>query len=236
MSKRSIQTTHGNSSFQQRLTAYSTVAVAGAACALATAPKAEAAIVYSGALNDTVTASGIGSYFNLTTFAFGASYTAVNGGNTAAPALNLWGTASSYAYLYPSSTTVNRFEANAAGATLELSGGTAIGPASTYGTTRTGPTGGIITNGGWTANTTGYFGIKFLDPTTGLTDYGWVYATMSGTPSTTPSVILGAAYDNTGAGILAGQTGAVPEPGTLGLLAAGALGAGALAWRRRQAA
>ena len=220
---------------QRRLTAYSALAAAGA-CTVAAAPKAEAAIVYSGALNDTVAATTTGSYFNLTSFAFGTSYTAVNGGSTTAPALNLWGTSTTYAYLYPSATTVNRFVANASGATLELSAGTVIGASSTYGTSRSGPTGGIIANGGWAANTTGYFGIKFLNPTTGLTDYGWVYASVSGTPSTTQTVILGAAYDNTGASIAAGQTSAVPEPGTVGALAFGAVGTGALAWRRRKQA
>ena len=63
-----------------------------------------------------------------------------------------------------------------------------------------------------------------------------MYASVSGTPSTTQTVILGAAYDNTGASIAAGQTSAVPEPGTVGALAFGAVGTGALAWRRRKQA
>lgn len=238
MIKGNTNTIQGNPSFQNRLTAYSTLAVAGA-CAVAAAPSsAQADIIYSGPLNLSVTVSSLGSYFNLTSFAFGASYTAVSGGSTTAPVLNLWGSSGSspFSYLYPSATTVNRFEATTATSNVikELALGDQIGITSPYTTSRTGATGGPVTNGGWTGETTGYFGIKFLNGTT--TEYGWVQAFLPATISAAdPIKILGAAYDNTGAAITAGA-GAVPEPGTVGCLAAGVIGAASLAWRRRQVA
>ena len=223
-----------HTSLQRRLTAYSTLAAAGA-CSIAAAPKAEASVVSSGPLSDSVTVSALGSYFNLTTFAFGSSFSAVSGGDTTAPVLNLWGTTASYSYLYPSSTTINRFVATTAASNivLELTGGSVVGPGSNYTTSRTGATGGPVTNGGWVGGTTGYFGVKFLSGTT--TDYGWVEAFLPTTPTAAnPIEILGAAYENTGAAITIPN--AVPEPGTVGALAMGALGSGAVAWRRRRKA
>lgn len=81
-------------------------------------------------------------------------------------------------------------------------------------------------------NQTGYVGFKFTDPNISTqTDFGWVRIGVNQTE--TQLTIFSAAYDNTGASITAGQTGAVPEPGSLGLLAGGA---GCLAaWRLRKA-
>lgn len=218
-----------SSTLQNRLTAYSTLAVAGACAAAATPDNAQAAVVYSGPLNLSVTVSTLGSYFNLANFTFGANYAAVNGGDTTAPAINLWGTGSTFTYLYPSASTINRFVSTGTAQT-DLSAGDMIASTSTYGTSRA-PS-ALGTAGGWTANTTGYLGIRFLSGTT--TDYGWLQIFYPGTPTAAnPIKILGSAYDNSGASITAGQ---VPEPGTVAFLAAGALGAGTMAWRRRKAA
>jgi hypothetical protein len=70
----------------------------------------------------------------------------------------------------------------------------------------------------------GYVGFKFDKD--GGTHYGWISVNMAGV-SGNAFTILGVAYnDVAGEGILAG----VPEPGSLGLLATGAVGM--LLWRR----
>lgn len=229
-----------SSSFQRRLTAYSTLAAAGA-CAVAAAPhNTEASIVYSGPVNIAVPATATGGFINLVTFAVGTSYAAVNGGNAAAPALNLWGTSASRAWLYPTSSGVNRFVSDASNNPLELSAGASIGLTSIYGTTTEPnsltPSGG---SGVWTGGTTGYLGFRFLNGS--LVEYGWaqIFVPVGAPTSTNPIRLLGLAFENTGLGILAGQTStsAVPENGnTLALLAAGCVASGAFAWRRRKAA
>ena len=77
-----------NASFQRRLTSYCALFAAGA-CAAALAPEAQASVVYSGPLNVSVPASAAGNYTNLVTFAIGASYASVSGGDATAPAVNL---------------------------------------------------------------------------------------------------------------------------------------------------
>ena len=87
--------------------------------------------------------------------------------------------------------------------------------------------------------TGGYLGVHFLNETTGVVNYGWVQ--LSTTAGTTPAqgfpaTILGYAFDNTGAGILAGQ---IPEPGTSAMLSLGAFALGATGvrrWRQRRQA
>ena len=218
---------------QRRLTAYSALAAAGA-CAVAAAPQAKANIVYSGSVNIAVPATASGDYINTVTFAVGTTYASVNGGDATAPVINFWGTSASRAWFYPTSSTVDRFVSDASNNPLELVAGTLISMSSIY-RTSTEPnsltTSG--TSGVWTGGTTGYLGYKFLNGTT--TEYGWALVSVPGGSPTTanPIRVLGLAYDNTGAGIAAG---AVPEPGTVGALAFGAMGAGALAWRRRKAA
>jgi hypothetical protein len=71
--------------------------------------------------------------------------------------------------------------------------------------------------------------------------YGWVHFSLPEGPANVPHslsslVIHGYGYNDTaGASIRAGQTTDVPEPGTLALLAAGVVGVGAGAARRRAA-
>lgn len=77
--------------------------------------------------------------------------------------------------------------------------------------------------------TSGYIGFSFDN--SGTTNYGWIEVTYN---AATGNLVMGDfAYEDSGAGILAGATG-VPEPSCLGLLALGATGL--LARRRRQAA
>ena len=88
------------------------------------------------------------------------------------------------------------------------------------------------TGGYWANVTNRYLGLEF--EINGQEHYGWARLSVTNGPDISiDTVLTGYAY-NTVAGqqILAGQ-GAVPEPGTLGLLALGSLGLGF--WRRRKA-
>jgi hypothetical protein len=93
---------------------------------------------------------------------------------------------------------------------------------------------GTSINGDWDANgETGYFGFRFVleedspNALAGTTVYGWAEVQRL---SESSGRVLEWAYDDAGDGIL---VGAIPEPGTLGMLALGAVGIAAL--RRRRA-
>ncbi len=223
-----------NLSLQNRLTTYSTLAVAGA-CALAVVPQAEAAIVYSGQLNQAIPPTSTGAFINLSSFTYSTTAAGAQGGDTAAPLLNLWGTTAARAWLYPTSSTVNRFVSTATGNfPLELALNAPIDAAATYGTSATPSALTVATGTQWAPSSTGYLGFKFLNGAT--TEYGWALISVpaAGPTAADPIRLLGVAYENTGAGITAGA-GAVPEPTSVAALAVGAVGAAA-AWRRRKAA
>lgn len=76
----------------------------------------------------------------------------------------------------------------------------------------------------------GYLGFRF--DTGAGTQYGWARVDMDGAPYN-GYTLIDWAYADPGEAIAVGQTGVIPEPGSLGLLAAGAVGL--LAWRRARA-
>lgn len=85
--------------------------------------------------------------------------------------------------------------------------------------------------GHWLAAGTGFIGFKFNDGS-GV-QYGWARLTMDGSGNGNTFTLVDFAYGDPGDQVMTGQTTAVPEPGSLGLLAAGA--AGLLLWRRQRA-
>ena len=82
-------------------------------------------------------------------------------------------------------------------------------------------------NSQWASITTGYMAFKFN--VGGGTQYGWAQIHMNG-PSTNTFTLIDYAFADPGQAIVAGQ---IPEPGSLGLLAAGAVGL--LLWRQSRA-
>jgi hypothetical protein len=80
---------------------------------------------------------------------------------------------------------------------------------------------------GWVLNAVNYFGFRFHNDTANAIRYG--YGVMHVGATATDRTLVSLHYENTGAGI---NVVAVPEPGTLGLLAVGV--AGLLAGRRRR--
>jgi len=95
---------------------------------------------------------------------------------------------------------------------------------------------GHKTSGPW-ANKSGYLGFKFVSNS--KTDFGWAHLKVNVRQSVLPIMsgsISEFAYDAVpGQTIRAGQTSAIPEPGTLSLLALGAAGLAVLRRRKRSA-
>lgn len=87
-------------------------------------------------------------------------------------------------------------------------------------------------------NLNGYLGVQFTGSSG--TVYGWIGYTgtigVNGDSLPSDGTITGFAYETTGAAINAGDMGAVPEPSTLGMLAAGAAGLAFMRSRRKKAA
>ena len=206
----------------------------GAAAAFAAAPSAHADVIYT---NLTATPLGIansidGIYLNVVTGVSGSTGAAVAGWDLSAynnnAGLTFYGAAS------PSGIIATGTPGTGAVATA-LSFGALISSSGQFNQFQT--KGFEFQTGGMN-----YLGFRFLNESTGAQNYGWLLINSSpgaGLNVGFPASILGYAYENTGASILAGQTSAtpVPEPATyalFGLAFAGA--AGLSAWRRRRTA
>ena len=90
---------------------------------------------------------------------------------------------------------------------------------------------------GWTVGQPGYFGFRFSPSANGVDWlYGWGTMTIDlAAPEGTGYQITSAYYDDIlNEPILAGDTGVIPEPSSIALIALGA--AGIAGWRRRRAA
>lgn len=82
----------------------------------------------------------------------------------------------------------------------------------------------------WLSAGTGYIGFRF-NLGSGF-QYGWAQVNMLEGATGNSFTLVGYAWADLGTAIVAGQTTAVPEPGSLALLAVG--GAGLLAWRQKR--
>ena len=86
---------------------------------------------------------------------------------------------------------------------------------------------------GSTGTVTAFFGFSFDNTALTGRNFGWgriVITAAGGLP--TSFTLVDYAYDDSGAGIHAGDTGVVPEPGSAGLIGLLALAAGAGGMRR----
>lgn len=204
----------------------SAIALASGAGVVATSDNAEAAIIFSGAVNIAIPITGDGLYLNVVTGASGVTpATAPTGWDlnpySADPASNsfhLWGAlsgANGGTWLNPTGTQYN------------LISGTPIGPTGTF--TRTGNS--LDIGPQFNLNSSDNFlGFRFQnEAAANQTQFGWLQLRMGA--NTGDRTIVGYAYEDTGAAIIT----AVPEPSALALLATGAAGLFA-ARRRRQMA
>jgi hypothetical protein len=197
---------------------------------LMTASKADADIVYSGPLSLSVPTTNLlgGIYFDLTKP--GSSFIPSTSGAGPAEGLNTvlpgWdvnfyrtGAGNLRWYYNGGALTVS----NAVGHVAALGAGVMIDGSSGLGTRQT-----MVPE---FTGTTAFMGVKFFDAANAPL-FGWIRIT-GGPTAGFPATIVDWAYEDSGAGILAGAT-AVPEPSSLalGCLAAGA--AGLAAWRKRK--
>jgi hypothetical protein len=189
-------------------------ALAGAGMAVS-GQEAQAAIVYSGVVNLSVPRTTAGLYLNV-----------VTGVNNTVPALapgwdiNPWWTGTSTGFFNPTPGPAGGSYVTVGGQTGNLAFGSPIGAASTYGS------GSSAAN--WPVGATGLIGFRFINEANGnQVHYGWARINSHPAGGGT-ATIVDYAYDNVaGTSIGAG----VPAPGSLALLALGAVG---LTSRRRR--
>jgi hypothetical protein len=192
-------------------------AVAAAAAVGGVASNADASIVYSGLVNLPVQTTTNGLYINVVT---GQINEPGNTGGSTVPGwdINIYSTAQ----LWWSGGQLNWGTiASATGVMSVLPAGTVIdGSSINFTGTATGTGAGFPTTAPG-----GYFGFRFFNESLSQVEFGWAryYQPAAGGPG----VLVDYAYENTGAGIAAGA----PAPGSVALLALGAMGLGV---RRRR--
>jgi hypothetical protein len=209
-------------------------AVATAAVAVGPAEHAEATIVYSGAQNVPLSDGSPGIYINLVTKTATASPGSSPGWDIN-PYVNGGSSGTFFGMYLPPGSTPLLVKSSAAGAggadVAKLAAGATIGPSSTLiGQPAQFAFMNNATAGDWVGAGSGYMGIEFTESGVngGNPVFGWmqISKTVDGEPprgGPTGITFVDWAYDDTGAAIAAGAT-TVPEPSSLALLAAGAVG------------
>lgn len=213
-----------------RLAGYATLA--GAALAAPAIPSADADIIWSGAVSINIPSTTAGIYLNVVTGVFSSVPASVPGWD-----VNPF-SSTALSFFNPAAPAGGVYVVNAPGgasATLPdnlpflaylISAASGFGSGSIE---TTGPTAAQLNS------SNNIIGFRFQNElAANQTQYGWMRISLAGTTGAQPRAIVEYAYENSGAGILAG---AVPEPSTfalLGVMAAGALGV--REWRKRKAA
>jgi len=210
-----------------RLAAYATLA--GAALAAPAIPNADATIVYSGVVNLNIPSTTAGIYLNLFSGVFSTAPASAPGWDVnpwSSSAFNVWANNSTEA----TNGVIGNFTGGSSATLVDnIPFGTLVDGTWTYVRSNSSETSGITAFA--TNSQNNLVGIRFTNGAN--TYFGWIRFSLSGTPASQPRAVVEYAYEDSGAGILAG----VPEPSTfalMGVMAAGALGV--RAWRKRKAA
>lgn len=209
-----------------RLDGYVMACSAAAAVAAigGTANQAEAQIVYSGVVNINIASTTNGLYLNVVTGAINEPGN-TTGGSVPGWDVNPW-SSSALNYFSPGNPAGGVYvQRTGGGATANLPFGTMIDGASLYGSSTAQTTGNEphILN-----SADNLIGFRFFNEANNQVHYGWMRISLSGTLAAQPRAVVEYAYESQpGVGIGAGV---IPAPGSLALLALGALG---MANRRR---
>jgi len=190
-----------------------------AAAATVVAGGAQAAIVYSGVVNISIPVNIDGVYMNLVTGATGTA-----GGSVAGWDINPY-SASALTWFNAVGTGMVRGVGGSTSLVDNLAPGYLISSTSpNYGggsSESTGPTAFVFNS------SNNIVGFRFLNETTGATNYGWARINLGASFIDPARKIVEYAYDDSGAAITAGT---IPAPGAIALL-----GLAGLAGRRRRA-
>jgi hypothetical protein len=219
-----------NVKFEQNLTRYGMMAVAAAAAA---APAQAGLIVWDPA--DVTTPVGGTVYFSMVSGQVGTTplanwdFVLSHTRSIYSSFYGAWSTL--WNRLYLADNTSNDFVLAGGSHVVRLGESVTVGPASPFGGNLYGTmarsTGGVPQGGApWNGGGQGYIGLRFVFG--GQTYYGWADVTVNSGYTATLNRF---AYDNVaGTPVVTGQTGEVPEPGSMSLLILGA--AGLAAYRR----
>jgi hypothetical protein len=176
------------------------------------AQEANAAIVYSGVVNISIGGTFAGVYLNMINGLTGTTAASVPGHD-----INPYygGNRFFVATVSPVSGIQASGPAGPASQAFNLAPGAPINAGGSY------FAGFPINSANFTAGTPGIIGIRIFRESDSAALFGWLRVN-KGASNTTAGTIVDYAYENSGAAILAGDTG-IPGPGSLALLALGAI-------------